>query len=184
MGLGMFKPDFFNNRKLGFYGNPNFDKTVNEHLPNDSLVFEKFEHGINISYAPPYFVPAIMKLDYEVLYLRVISIKHDFYEVLVNEMTGQTTYIDKNSGTINFWPEFLLKMNSVEQLDPDSNPVKIKGLLHASEVITKYSFLRPVRVKNEWLEVELLDENFQKVDTGWIRWNACGELLIRYSLFS
>ncbi|MCB0822607.1 MAG: hypothetical protein KDC09_07920 [Bacteroidales bacterium] len=183
-GLGMFKPDFFNNHKLGFYGKPNFEKAPDEHVPYDSLLFEKTETGLNIAYAPPYFVPAIMKLDYEVLYLRVVSVKRDFYEVVVNEITGQTSYIDKYSGEIFYWPDFLLQVNSVIQIFPENNPVRTKGLAAASEVNTNYSFLHPISIKNDWMEVELLDDSFQRLETGWIRWQECGELLITFSLFS
>ena len=184
MGLGMFAPDFFYRKLLGFYGNPNLEKSVNEHLPTDSLAFVKTETGINISYAPPWFVPAIMKLDYDVLYLRTVTIHGEFIEVVVNEASRITTWVDRSAGRLIYWPDFLLTMNSVKQLRPGDNPVKIKPLEHASLVSTEYTFLRPTAIRQQWLQVELTDKNFIKIGTGWIRWQENGSLIISYSLFS
>ena len=54
-------------------------------------MFKQIETGYEISYAPPWFVPAHLKMDYEILYLRALTPANDFTEVMVNETNGQTT---------------------------------------------------------------------------------------------
>lgn len=183
MGLGMFKPDFYHLKVLNFYHQPNKEELVNTPPVTDSLIFKKNETGYRISYAPPWFVPEILKMDDESLYLRVVTIKYDFLEVVVNESTGRKSWVSRKQGDFLYWPDFLLKMNSVEQLQPADNPVRIKPLPNASLVSTEYSFLKPVAIKQSWMEVQLLDNNFKKVGTGWIKWQGNGKLLINYSLF-
>ncbi|KAA3661344.1 MAG: hypothetical protein DWQ10_04710 [Calditrichaeota bacterium] len=184
MGLGMVKPHFFENRCLYFYGQPNLQKSVSDHVPGDSLVFKKTEHGFAISYAPPWFAPAHMKMDYETLFLRMLSIHRDFVEVVVNEYTGQKAYLDRRKVNVTFWPNFLLSVNSVKPLDPQNNPVRIKPLAHASLVTSAYTFLKPVQVAHQWIKVALLDDKLKSAGTGWIMWQKDGELLIAYSLLS
>lgn len=184
MGIGMTRPDFFQNKVLYFYGDPNFDKSVIDHSPYDSLVFSQSELGFKISYAPPWFVPAHLKMDYEVLYLRTLSLHSEFIEVVVNETMGQTAFIDRSRSKLIYWPEFLLSIHSVEPLAPQDNLARVKPLTHASPVSTDYDFLRPIRISNQWIYVELLNDQLQSAGKGWIKWRENGKLLIRYNLFS
>lgn len=184
MGLGMVKPDFYNHSTLYFYRNPNLQKAVNEHLPYDSLVFRQTELGYEITYAPPWFVPAVMKMDYDVLYLRANTLHREFLQVTVNETNGQTAWIGRFDAKLIYWPEFLLSVNTIEPMDPVNNPLRIKPMNHASPVNTKYAFLRPTQVKTQWMEVELLDDALQVLDTGWLRWHEEGRLVVEWSLFS
>lgn len=184
MGIGMAKPDFFQHKTLYFYGNPNLDKPVMDHSPNDSLVFRQTELGFEISYAPPWFVPAHMKMDYEVVYLRAMSLHSEFIEVVVNETNGQTSFIDRSKSKLIFWPEFLLSVNSVEPIVAEDNLVRIKPLSHASPVNGNYEFLRPIRISDQWIFVELLTNDLNPHGKAWIKWNENGRLLIRYNLFS
>lgn len=184
MGLGMATPKFFENNVIYFYGNPNLEKPVNDHLPTDSLVFQRTELGIEITYAPPWFVPAHLKMDYEMLFLRVVSLHRDFIEVMVNETNGQTTFMDRFKVNLRLWPEFLLTINTVEPLSRQDNPPRIKPLSHASVVMGEYALLRPLRVRAQWIEVELLSDGFKSQGKGWIKWQENGILLISYSLLS
>jgi len=185
MGLGMAKPNFFDNKVLYFYGNPNLEKTILDHTPTDSLLFIKTELGMEISYAPPWFVPAHLKLDYDILYIRVISIQSDFIEVLVNESNGQTSYMDRSKNKLYLWPEFLLTINSVDPVNHENNPVRVKPLSHAGLVSNQhYAFLKPIRISNQWIQVEMLDDAFNFLGKGWIKWRENDRLLISYSLLS
>ncbi|MEM8568839.1 MAG: hypothetical protein AAGF85_20440, partial [Bacteroidota bacterium] len=80
MGLGMVKPDFYNDRVLYFYA-PNLEKSVDDHTPIDSLVFAKNELGVSIRHAPPWFYPAHVKLDYDILYFIAIGRTKDWVQV-------------------------------------------------------------------------------------------------------
>ncbi len=184
MGLGMVAPNIYEHKDVLFYGIPNLEKAVSDHTPTDRLKFKRSETDITISYAPPWFVPAHMKMDYEILKLRLISVSHDFIEVVVNERTGQTAYMDRSKNKLQFWPEFLLSVSSVEPISRENNPVRVKPLTHAGLVTKQYAFLKPLNIKREWMRVELLNDNFKSLGKGWIKWQGEGELLIKYSLLS
>lgn len=185
MGLGFFKPNFFEKPVMYFYGQPNLEKSIQEHAPTDSIVTAQAElGGFEITNAPPWLVPEHLKMDYDILYFKIISLGRDLIEVEVNSTNGQTGYMDRSAGEIIFWPEFFLRINSVEFLDPVNQKVRHNNADHASEVITKYDLMRPLLIQNEWMQVELYDDNYKVIDKGWIKWRADGKLLISYSLLS
>ena len=184
-GLGFFKPTLFDTPALYFYGQPNFLKPVAEHPPFDSLSFQQREHGgYGISHAPPWFVPHHMKLDYDLLALKVISVSGDFAGVIVNSQTQRTAFVNRYAGEMIYWPDFLLMVNSVEMLKEFPQKVRVKPLSYAGEVTLDFEFLNPVMVKDQWIKVDLRDSNFRKVGEGWIKWRDENGLLISYSLFS
>jgi len=184
MEIGIVKLNYFDESVQYFYGQPSFEKTISEQVPMDSIVVEKGENGINISYAPPWLLPEYMKLDYDILLFKAISTTEEYVEIEVNKMNHQTAYVDKRKVILIYWPEFFMQVFSVELKDPKNNPVRIKPLTHASPMNTAYSFLKPVLVRNQWMKVELVNDAYEKVGLGWIRWNKDGELLIDYSLLS
>ncbi len=115
-----------------------------------------------------------MKLDYDVLMFNVISVTQDFIEIEVNKHTEQTAYIRKTSGNFQPWPEFFLSVNSIEFINPESQSVHIKPLENAAEINVKYQFMRPLKVRREWMYVSLLNDNHNNVGKGWIKWNDNG----------
>ena len=184
-GLGFYKPDFFNRSVLYFYGNPNFAKSVMQHSPSDSIVFQQMDgHRYNISYAPPWLVPEHLKMDYEILYFKVKSVNRDFVEIYVNKITNRHAYVDRQAGQIIYWPDFFLNVHSVEFPANEEQTVRVKPLNYAGQVSIDFEFMKPLRIQEEWMEVELQDDDFQKVGDGWIRWRNEDELLIKYSLLS
>jgi hypothetical protein len=184
LGLGFFTPNFFENSTFYFYGNVNTEKPVNEHIPQDSITFKQSQYGFDIEYAPPYFYPEHLKLDYDMLFLRVLAVGRNFIEVEVNRETRQIAYVDRYKGKLLYWPEFLLGIHSVEFKENANQTVRFKPLEHASEVSTKFDFMQPQLIKDEWMKVDLLDNNFNKTGEGWIRWKQNNKLIISYSLLS
>ena len=185
LGLGFFTPNFFEHSVFYFYGSPNLEKSVNDHFPTDSIVFEKREiGGFKIDQAPSWLLPEHLKLDYDILYFRIHALGTDFAEVVVNAANGNTRYIDLRQGKILLWPEFLLSVSTVAFVPNSFQQIKIKPLEHASTVKSNFSFMRPVLVKEEWLLVRLLDSDFKATGEGWIRWRKEGHLMISYSLLS
>lgn len=185
MGLGFFKPDLISKNALYFYGVQNFDKPVNDHTPNDSLVFRKTElTNYDLIYAPPWLLPEHYKLDYDIFYFKLISVGRDFVEVSVNDKIPMISYLDRYAGEILYWPDFLLKVNSVELLPDSDQKIRIKPLDYAGEVNIKYEFLAPVLIQDEWMMVNLIDDNYTKLGQGWIQWKDNDKLLITYSLLS
>lgn len=186
IGLGMVKPDFYDKKVIYFYGFPNFEKPVSDHRPTDSLIFMQTEHHqFDISYAPPWFSPEHLKLDYDILYFKLLTMNRDWVNVELNKKTGQSAWMSRSDASILLWPEFLLNVFSIENLDSKNNLFRVKPLMHASEVMAKeYEFLVPVMIKDSWLKVNFFDKDFNVLGEAWLQWQYNGRLLITYSLLS
>ena len=188
MGIGFFQPNFYQNPKLNFYGGVNLEKSLNEHTPNDSLVFTQTELGFSTSYAPAWLFPEHMKLDYGIIMFKVLGYGDDFLKVETNRQTKQFNYVDKTQGRFITWPEMLLSVFSLEpldkRLDKRSQTIHIKPLPHSSKVLIEYDFLKPLLIEGEWMYVKLVDDGLREKGKGWIRWKEGNQLLINYSLLS
>lgn len=185
LGLGFFTPDFYNQRVLYFYGMPNLDKPVSEHVPVDSLQFQLSDgNQYKITYAPPWLVPEHMNMDYEILHFKILSINRDFVQININKTNNKFAYVDRHSGTISYWPDFLLKVHVVEFPNNEVQTIRERPLNYAGQVSIGFEFMKPIQIQKDWMEVELQDQNHQKVGEGWIRWRNQENLLIEYSLLS
>lgn len=183
--LGYFSPNFFNNPTLYCYGNINLEKSLMDHLPTDSITFKRNQFDqFEIATAPPWLVPEIQKLDYNMLYFKLIGISEDFAIIVGNSNTGQKVYVDRHAGKVIYWPDFLLTINSVEFLPNSKEKVHIKPITASSNVNVDYNFMRVLAVQQDWAHVLLLDDNFEKKGSGWIQWKRDGKLLIQYNLLS
>lgn len=185
LGAGMVKPRLAAGTTLHFYGVRDVTALPDQLMPQDSLTFGQGEHFVEIATAPPWFWPEVMKLDYNLLYLRAKTLSKSWLEVVVNRDTGRTAWVSRHAVDFIHWPDFLLDVFAVELIDPANNPMRIKPLLHASPVaLPPRAQLRPLAVQGDWLQVALLGEDGQSGQTGWIRWRKDERLLIRYSLLS
>ncbi len=184
MGIGFFKPNYFEYPTLYFYGNISLEKSILEHTPIDSLVFAKNKYNTTTSYAPPWLFPEHLKLDYGIIIFKVLGLGEDFVKVEVNHQTKQTMYLDKYKGTFTTWPEFIFSVSSIEFNENSSKKVFVKPLDHAGEVKVKFVFMQPLMVEEDWMYVKLVDGSLKKQSKGWILWRENGKLLIRYSLLS
>jgi hypothetical protein len=185
MNIGFFKPNFYEQNVLYFYGNPNLDKSVMEHFPTDSVVFKKLEQGgFDVTYAPPWLVPEHLKLDYDILFFEAVSVGLDFIKVNANKLEMKEVYVSSSAGKIIYWPEFLLNVNSVEFIDGRNQKVFIKPFDHASTMNLEFDFMKPVFINTDWMMVYLVDSNYNTLGKGWIKWRENNELLISYSLLS
>jgi hypothetical protein len=185
VGMGFFKPNYFENPTLYFYGNLNLEKSLQDHSPYDSITFKQNEYGQHeIATAPPWLVPEHLKLDYDLLYFKLISISEEFAEIVVNKTIGQTSYVSKQAGKVISWQDFLLSVNSVEFPESSKGKVHDREFENSGRIQTPFEFMRPIRIKGEWMEVLLIDDNFKTVGKGWIRWLKDDRLLIKYNLLS
>lgn len=183
-GIGMFSPNTFDNSSLLLYGNLNLDKSYLEHSPTDSITFDRHENGgFDIATAPPYLVPEHVKLDYDLLMFKVISVTQDFLEIEVNKNSDKKLNVIKSSGIFYTWSEFFLHVNSVEFINSKSQNVYLKPLENSSKIKENFQFMKPLKVRHKWMYVSLI-ENHQSVGNGWIKWNENGKMLIKYSLFA
>ncbi|HQV38146.1 MAG TPA: hypothetical protein PLS92_02570 [Flavobacteriales bacterium] len=182
LGLGMAAP-VMETGVFHFYAGPDMDRIPDPSQALDSLIFEKGKHYIGIASAPPWFVPAHMKLDYGLLLLKVITLSRNWVEVEVNTFDGATRWVDRQELGIALWPEFISTVNSVEIIDPETNPIRIKPLDHASIMADGAdALLKPLAVQGDWLMVDTSGLADRIAPTGWIRWRDGERLLVRYNL--
>ncbi len=185
IGIGFFTPNFQKNKTLYFYGSVNLEKGLTEHSPQDSIVFALDENqNFTTTYAPPWLLPAQLKLDYGIMHLKVFGVGNDLIKVETNSKTNRISYVDKQAGAFVSWPEYILSMNSVEFIDKAKQTIHIKPLDYAGEVQANFDFISPLLVEGDWLYGLLLTDNRTETGKGWIRWRKDGKLLITYSLFS
>jgi hypothetical protein len=185
MGLGVFSPNMYENNTLYFYGNINYEKALNDHTPYDSITFRRDKYNnIEIATAPPWLLPEHLKLDYGMLYFKVKTIIRDFMEIEVNKTNGQTSFISTESGNLQFWPEFLVRVHSIEFLNPEIQVVKSRPFDYSDKVTLNFEIMQPIAIQQDWVLVELKDNSYKKVGTGWVKWRENGKLLVKYSLLS
>lgn len=185
IGIGFFIPNFYENSTLYFYGGVNLEKGLIEHTPQDSLAFTIDQYkNFTTQYAPPWLLPAELKLDYGIIHLKALGIGHDFIKVETNRIENRVAYVAKNVGTFKSWPEYILSMNSVELKQNTNQVVRIKPLDYAGEVKATFKSITPLLVEGDWLYGILLNNTQTETGKGWIRWRKDGKLLITYSLFS
>tara|TARA_R110000850_G_scaffold150497_1_gene273193 strand:- start:91835 stop:92827 length:993 start_codon:yes stop_codon:yes gene_type:complete len=185
MGMGYFSPNYYETNVLYFYGDLNLEKALMEHMPYDSITFNRNKYNsFEIATAPPWLVPHHLKLDYGMLYFRIESVTEEFVEVVVNTTNDQTSYVSKQAGKVVYWPEFLLRVHSVEFPHDSNRKVRARPFEASGIINTPYEFMRPLKIKGDWAEVLLLDGGFKKVGKGWIRWQEGGKLLVLYNLLS
>ncbi len=183
MGLGFFKPNFFQHPTLFFYGNVNLEKSVNQHAPTDSLALGRDQFGdFTLISAPPWLWPEAMNQPFGIFYFKVKAVGHEFIGVEGNSKTGQTAYLNKNNGDLLFWPEFLLTASSIQFINGKTQVPKIKPLDYAGEISIPFVRMQPLQVENEWIYVILKDKSYREVGKGWIRWQKNGHLVIGYTL--
>ena len=189
LGVGIVRPRILTGARLYFYNRPkDFDMLEDKAVPVDSLVFGEGRNHIPIKYAPPWFLPEYMKLDYDALLLRAVTVSRNWIEVVVNtssprpRMIPHTLWVARESVHFSYWPEFLLNVAAVEMLEGSTNPVRIAPNEQASAVSTQpRPLLRPLAIQGPWMHVAV-EEGSDEATTGWIRWRSSDQLTIAYSL--
>jgi len=156
-----------------------------EHQPYDSITFKINKYNsYEIATAPPWLVPDHFKLDYDMLYFKIESVPEEFVEVVVNAQNNQTSYVDKRTGNVVYWPEFLLGVNSVEFPQESTEKVRARPFEASGAINTPHQFMKPIKIKGDWAEALLLNTDFKKIGKGWIQWKRDNKLLILYNLLS
>ena len=186
LGCGIAKPRLADNKVVNFYSFFHADKDASAMKPVDSIVIIKKKNHFEISYAPPWFFPGHMKLDYDILLLQVLTISRNWMEVIVNKQTGQTHWIAAADADFIEWSTFLLSVYSIEITDPGANPLRVKPLSYAGIIATSPLGLqlKPLAISGDWMMVSTAGFTNRIVPTGWIRWRKDDKLLLGYSLLS
>jgi hypothetical protein len=186
VGIGVAQVRF-TEAPLYFYGDAASHPSAT--LPFDSLTFQSGPHHVEIAYAPPWLTPEVLKLDYDLLYFRVVSLRRAWVEVVVHtsdvRWPPQTMWIDREAVAFLSWPEFLLGVFSVESLDPISTPLRLAPDDSAAPAaFHAQADFRVIAVQSDWMLVEGTDANESHTPRGWLRWRRDERLLIAYNLLS
>ncbi len=191
LGVGVVQPPLDPAAPLYFYGSPTPGTLPDAATPIDSVTFAAGDHYIGIEYAPPWFAPTGMKLDYDLLWLYAETLTRNWIEVEVNaveprpRMTPRTVWIAREAVAFHPWPEFLLRVYSIETLDPERNPVR-GSPDDDGERLPGFEPqpLLPITIRGEWVEVETLHESEAERRTGWLRWSLNGRIAISFALLN
>ncbi|NNE44112.1 MAG: hypothetical protein HKN12_07875 [Gemmatimonadetes bacterium] len=128
-------------------------------------------------------MPQRNKLDYGLLTLRARTLERHAVEVIVNETTGRTAWVDRHAVAYESWPDALLGAFSVEPLHPEDNPLRLKPLPHASVVTGLVEPYHPVAVRGAWVRIRARNAADGE-STAWLRWRRDEELLVALSPLS
>tara|TARA_B100000508_G_C11414894_1_gene255210 strand:- start:188 stop:826 length:639 start_codon:yes stop_codon:yes gene_type:complete len=160
-------------------------KIPRQALPVDSITFKKAGYNWVVDHSPKDFEPFMGKLDYGVFFLSVNRLGIDYHEVFTHEEKGTAFYVGRFSGDFISWGEFLLSMHSVEFMAEGQKVFDHPLVKSAGRVYPIGTFFRPMFVQGDWMEVQILDNDFNKTGkTGWIRWRKDGKILVLYNLLS
>jgi hypothetical protein len=183
-GVGIVMPELQAGQVLRLYSPPDVDQMPDQTIPTDSVTIVQSEYGVEIGYAPPWFAPELVKLDYELLHLRARTLTRYWIEVVVNQKTGETRWVDRQAVRFAEWPTFLLEVFAVEVIHPNSNPVRARPDKRSPVLSTARASLRPLAIQGDWMQVSTDGLADKIVPTGWIRWRDGNRLLVEYSLLS
>ena len=182
----MAAPTLAVNKTLYFYPKPTAQQSPNQLNPIDSLAFKSGPHGTDYAFAPSWLRPKILKLDYEQFYFLVKSQTTHFYEVEVNAQTNKKSWVAKKDLNFRNWTQFLKDMHSVEPTST-KNVIRENADDNASIVLAfdrSIHFLKVIASEGDWIQVEILDTQYKKIGTGWLKWRIDKELAVSYSLLS
>ncbi len=183
-GIGFAFVKFQSLHPLYFYSTGQLDVDPFPDAIVDSVTFQSDNHQITIATAPPWLVSEYLKMDYDVFMFKVMAITQNRIQVEVNKQLGKKLWLNLSDVSFMYWPKFILNANSIEAIDSEANPVKIKPLDHATTLSSQGNTpLRPLAVTNEWVLVSTNGLADRIAPAGWIRWKKEGSILITYSLF-
>jgi hypothetical protein len=93
-------------------------------------------------------------------------------------------WVEKAKGEFMYWPDFLMQVHSVELKQENITGLRVKPLDHAAVTSQQYSCLHPIALRQEWMKVELLSDDYRLLGTAWCKWMENGHLMINYNLLS
>jgi hypothetical protein len=186
LGVGLVSINFDSKTVLNFYS----DTTDKEPIRTIEFFDDKSINSINIRNLEKQKVwlqPQVLWLDYSSFDFRCRSQTSGYYQVIVNNETGQTFWLSKTNVTkFVTWETYLQGMFGIERLSDQKQ--KIRKTPNDSSCEIKYSGQDCFNVKSmkgDWIEIRTADyckdivENKTVIITsGWIRWRSGNKLLI------
>lgn len=186
IGIGIAQPQLNPDQALYFYPAPKTDELPEQLTPTDSITFKQVSGGIDIATAPPWLVPERLKLDYQIFHFLVKSQSRSFLQVVGNKTNGKTAWIATSQVNYQDWASFLLTVHAVEPLNWEDNPLRSKPLRHADPLLkfNRKNILQPLKIENNWIQVNILNHDYNPIQKGWLRWRSDTQLSITYQLLS
>lgn len=176
-GLGFVRVPFDRDGlRLLWNATPGFDAPA-----VDSLVYQLNDGRYQLLYAPPYMGPYRLKPDYQLLYLRALSVNRFSVEVALNEDLSRRGWVSRETVEWLPWPAFLLEQEIVEPIDKEAGPYlrptegADKVLLRSGQVIRINS------IGSEWAAVTVGPEAGNNEDANaWIKWRKGDQFLVKW----
>jgi hypothetical protein len=126
-----------------------------------------------------------------ILQMRVLQVKGQWYQVMVNNHTGATLWIKASSGqTFRSWPDFLQHRVTWIGKHKDYTPAIKATPSEQSQTLKKIEStdcFEVLEVKGDWIRIRThtqleCNESKQTIPSGWIRWRQDNHLTIDYGL--
>ncbi|GAB5535501.1 MAG: hypothetical protein Rubg2KO_17500 [Rubricoccaceae bacterium] len=184
LGLGVASPMALSaDHPLYLYSSPDAP------TPLDSLTVREGPHHVELATAPPWLDLEAVKLDYDLLSFRVVSLQRHRTEVIVHNRDirwpPKTMWLDRDAVGFTPWAAYWLEIHSIET--PEAAPI-VASPTDAGEPVAWTEAGRPLHVlevQHGWARVALADATEAETGPlGWIRWHDGQRLLIRYSILS
>lgn len=133
----------------------------------------------DFEYANDDFVTYSFHPDYFILAMKMVNEDASRYEVIVNEGTGKTKFVLKDSKGLKFsnWSEYVVRMFAVG-FDQNINPVRRAPAGAILDPQPQSDLFHPKETKGDWMRVEFDSSRSEADKGGWIRWRENGKLII------
>lgn len=189
LGTGLISIHFDNKTVVCFYNSPADTqpaKTI-EFFNDNSIDSWNIK---NLSDHKKWLNPEVLWLDYGHFIFRCLKETNGYFNVIVNNETGESYWIKKSTLTeFSTWEIYLKEMFSIERLEKET-PIKNQPTANAKTV--NYSgndCFQVKQMKDDWIEIFTADycddeAATPKIKSGWIQWKKGNKLLIDYHLTS
>ncbi|UZR97521.1 hypothetical protein [Chondrinema litorale] len=183
IGIGLVKVDFDDKTVLNFYENKGDVNPIKRiEFFNDEKIQSWNIRDLKVH--QQWLRPEVLWLNYYSFVFRCISDSNDWFEVLVNQDSGQTYWIKKQDILIfNTWEEYLKSMFSIARLSTEKQSIWESPSFNSQEIEYEGEDCFQVKsMKGEWIEIytpsHCIDKNIIK--KGWIRWRDNNKILVEY----
>lgn len=133
--------------------------------------------------------PEGFALEYSFFVFRCKNRTDNWYEVIIDNESGQTLWLKKSTVTkFSSWETFLTGVLGVNVLQDPKQAIRTSPLDTAKEINYKVTdCFRAKSMKGDWIEIYTDDhcdnpESGTIIKSGWIKWRRGEQLLIGYSI--
>lgn len=186
LGIGIVNINFNEKTIVDFYETP-ADQTYSKRI---EFFADKSINSVNIKNLKKelsWLSPQGLWIDYFKFNLRCKSVNNDWLEVIVNNDTGKTYWIQKtDQTTLLTWEEFLKDMFAIGRLEKVGQKIKTSPSDNATDVEYEGEDCFKVKsLKGDWIEIftpKHCDHYGAKtaIKSAWIKWKKGDKLLIEY----